>query len=226
MTKSVRMLNNGTNMLDEILMVGKQARDSTRIGFKMNYDSKTPKTNFVPTQQKPDFRVMWTHPTPLQKPAHKGKFTAWKCHYCGKNGHIKAFCYKLFGYPKKKPQAKTHHVKTKPKKEWKPKDVVSNPLSFPTKVVVDSVVEIIQEDPHIEYEYESTSEDEKCQSMVTNHGEEEKTVGDKNTNFASVGNVKFASDGKDQRLSDGGKSECASEEDDDPKNGKRVSEKD
>jgi hypothetical protein len=61
---------------------------------------------------------------------------------------------------------------------------------------------------------------------VTNHGEEEKTVGDKNTNFASVGNVKFASDGKDQRLSDGGKSECASEEDDDPKNGKRVSEKD
>jgi hypothetical protein len=81
MTKSVIMLNNGTNMLDEILMVGKQARDSTGIGFKMNYGSKTPETKCVPAQQKPDFRVMWTYPTPHQKPAHKEKFTAWKCHY-------------------------------------------------------------------------------------------------------------------------------------------------
>ncbi|KAK2382177.1 hypothetical protein QL285_069725 [Trifolium repens] len=146
--------------------------------------------------------------------------------YCGKNGHIKPFCYKLYGYPKKKPEAKAHHVKTKPRKEWKPKNVVSNPMSFPTKVVVNSTigspketlpesdvvtdvsifvaqpgqyVETIQENPHIEYEYESTSEDEKCQSKVTDHGEEEKTVGDKNKICASVGNEKFASDGKDQR---------------------------
>jgi hypothetical protein len=168
MTKSVKMLNNGTDKLDELLMVGKNAGDSTGIGYQNNQKENS-ETKFVPAQKKFEPSRIWSHSTPHQK--HKGKFNAWKCHYCGKNGHIKPFCYKLYGYPKKKSQtqpsrskpkkmwkpkaseaahfrskgseaaqAKVHNVKTKPKKEWKPKVVVSTPVSFPNKIVVDNVV--------------------------------------------------------------------------------------
>jgi hypothetical protein len=116
MTKKVKMLNNGTNVLDEILMIGKHANDVTGIGYEKNYSNEVPETKFVPAQKKPDMSMMWPHPTPHQKPALKGKFVAWKCHYCGKNGHIKPFCYKLYGYPKKK-----HQVRAKPKRVWRPK---------------------------------------------------------------------------------------------------------
>src|ERR1044072_3162941 len=29
----------------------------------------------------------------------KKKFQRWRCHYCGRFGHIKPFCFKLYGYP-------------------------------------------------------------------------------------------------------------------------------
>ncbi|XP_058751635.1 uncharacterized protein LOC131624732, partial [Vicia villosa] len=29
----------------------------------------------------------------------KKKFQKWRCHYCGRFGHLKPFCYKLFGHP-------------------------------------------------------------------------------------------------------------------------------
>jgi hypothetical protein len=44
-----------------------------------------------------------------------------KCHYCGKYVHIKSFCYKLYGYPKKKPQPRAYHRNARTKKEWKAK---------------------------------------------------------------------------------------------------------
>ncbi|MCH83177.1 gag-pol polyprotein [Trifolium medium] len=256
MNKSIRMSNNGSDMLDEILQVGKGAGNMTSIGFNHQSPNKKEKTHVAKSfhsQRKCDVPMsdqMLSHPTSHQKPAHKEKFTAWKCHYCGKNGHIKPFCYKLYGYPKKKPQAKKHHVKTKPKKEWKPKDIVSNPLSFPTKVVVDSVagspketsheidvvrdvstsvaqpgqyVEAIQENPHIEFQCVSTSEDITTQSkMVTNNSEEEKTSIDESKNSAS----KFASCGEDQSLSKSEKGEFSGKEDDASEDGQCVSEKD
>jgi hypothetical protein len=142
MNKSIRMSNNGSDMLDEILQVGKGAGNMTSVGFNHQSPNKQRKTHVAKSlhsQRKCDVPML-SHPTPHQKPAYKGKSTAWKCHYCGKNGHIKPFCYKLYGYPKKKPEAKAHHVKTKPRKEWKPKNAVSNPLSFPTKVVINSTI--------------------------------------------------------------------------------------
>ena len=121
MTKSVKMLNTGTDMLDEILKVGKHAGDSSGVGFKNKHHSKNTNTKFVPAQKKPDPGRMWTHHTPHQRPAGKEKFNAWRCHYCGKNGHIKPFCYKLYGYPKKRPQVQAKSARVTPKKMWKPK---------------------------------------------------------------------------------------------------------
>ncbi|WJX90199.1 hypothetical protein P8452_72123 [Trifolium repens] len=256
MNKSIRMSNNGSDMLDEILQDGIGAENMTSIGFNYQSPNKQGKTHVAKSshsQKKCDVPIsdqMLSHPTPHQKHAYKGKSTAWKCHYCGKNGHIKPFCYKLYGCPKKKPQAKTLHVKIKPKKEWKPKDVVSNPLFFPTKVVVDSVVgssketshefddvqdvstsvaqpgryaETIQGNPHIESECVSTSEDITTQSkMVTNNGEEKKTSVDESKNSAS----KFVACSEDQSLSISGKGEFSGKEDDASEDGQCVSEKD
>jgi hypothetical protein len=141
-------------------------------------------------------------------------------------------------------------VKTKPKKEWKPKDVGSNPLSFPIKVVVDPVVgspketshesdverdvstsvaqpgqyvETIQENSHIESECVSTSEDRITQiKMVSDNGEEEKISVDESENSAS----RFASCGEDQSLSNSEKGEFTGKEDDASEDGQHVSKKD
>jgi hypothetical protein len=36
----------------------------------------------------------------------KKKFQRWRCHYCGRFGHIKPFCYRLHGYPNQTAQVR------------------------------------------------------------------------------------------------------------------------
>ena len=49
--------------------------------------------------------------------------SSWKCRHCNKKGHIKPFCYKLYGYPMLY-QPKLHKpVASNVKKEWRPKCV-------------------------------------------------------------------------------------------------------
>jgi hypothetical protein len=84
-------------------------------------------------------------------------------------------------------------------------------------------VEAIQENPHIEFECVSTSEDRTTQSkMVTDNGKDEKTSVDKSKSSAS----KFASCGEDQSLSNNEKCEFTGKEDNASEDGQRVSEKD
>ncbi|MCH81839.1 envelope-like protein, partial [Trifolium medium] len=134
------------------------------------------------------------------------------------------------------------------------KVVGSDPVSFPTKTVIDPVVgspketllesdvvpdvstslaqpsqhvETIQETPHIESEYEPAFENENSQSnMITNDGEEKKVSDDDGVNSKSIGDEKDASDGEDQSLSGVEKGKSAGEEDDGFDGGKSVSEKD
>ncbi|KAK2359745.1 hypothetical protein QL285_085090 [Trifolium repens] len=247
MTKSIRMLNNGSNVLDEILQAGKTSGNMKGIGFDngtMNNEIKIPTKKFVSPVKKTEFIMldhMSQHPTRHLNPQSRNKKkSSWRCHHCGRYGHIRPFCYKLYGYPKRSFQPKVSSKIVQARKEWKPKDdrnddpfvvesvhvspskvVHSDPLSSSTKVVVESVVgstkeillesdvvpdvstslaqsgqyvETIQENPRIEYEYESTSEDEKSQSeIVTDNGEEEKFFCDERK--------KFASGGEDQSLS-------------------------
>ncbi|MCH98684.1 gag-protease polyprotein, partial [Trifolium medium] len=53
---------------------------------------------------------------------YKGKPHPWVCHYCGRKGHIRPFCFKLYGYPNRPYQQKPEPLVTNTKKEWKPKD--------------------------------------------------------------------------------------------------------
>ncbi|GAU45850.1 hypothetical protein TSUD_371460 [Trifolium subterraneum] len=68
---------------------------------------------------------MLEHPKQHHGFRYKTKSHPWVCHYCGRKGHIRPFCYKLYGYPNRKPR----HIVTPIQKEWKPKnkDVSSIP---------------------------------------------------------------------------------------------------
>ncbi|CAJ2644227.1 unnamed protein product [Trifolium pratense] len=66
---------------------------------------------------------------PQHPPPHRNNWSRsksrrrnWRCHYCGRKGHIRPYCYKLYGYPKnfRSPAPKPENVKTK--KEWKEKE--------------------------------------------------------------------------------------------------------
>lgn len=49
----------------------------------------------------------------------------WVCNYCGRNGHIRPFCFKLHGYPKHFQKRSLVQEVVNVKKAWKPKgDVV------------------------------------------------------------------------------------------------------
>ncbi|CAJ2673932.1 unnamed protein product [Trifolium pratense] len=56
---------------------------------------------------------------PLSK--NKRKHHSWICHYCGRKGHIRPFCYKLFGYPNRHHQPKPVSTTASTQQEWKPK---------------------------------------------------------------------------------------------------------
>ncbi|KAK2402491.1 cysteine-rich RECEPTOR kinase [Trifolium repens] len=123
MTKSVRMMGTGTKKLNEILSIRNHLNDPTGLGYEKTDSKETHQSNFIPAQKGFDNEMMLPHPAPHQTHAHKKKSTTVKCHYCGKNGHSKSCCYKLYGYPKKKsqPQHRAYHAKARTKKEWKPK---------------------------------------------------------------------------------------------------------
>jgi len=57
------------------------------------------------------------HHVCLQKKQNKAMFIPWKCHYCGRNGHVKPYGFKLYGYLKQPILPKSNHVVT----EWRPK---------------------------------------------------------------------------------------------------------
>jgi hypothetical protein len=121
------MLKNGSNMLDEILQVGKEAGNLKGIGFNYQYQNKQGKalvTKFIPPERK--YKPMMSdqmlqHPSGHQETQTKVKVLPWKCHYYGKYGHIKPFFYRLHGYPKHPTHHRANHVMIKTRMEWKPK---------------------------------------------------------------------------------------------------------
>jgi len=43
------------------------------------------------------------------------------CHHCGRYGHIRSYCYKLYGYPQPHVHPKVSGKSVQARKEWKPK---------------------------------------------------------------------------------------------------------
>jgi len=109
MTKSVRMLNSGTDSLDKILTIGKPAKNMNELGY--THGASPSRTTFVP--QKPtgqmlrnmpqtsgddkfqDYHQHQRHPSgPIRSLVNRPR---WVCHHCGRRGHIRPFCYRLYG---------------------------------------------------------------------------------------------------------------------------------
>src|SRR3954467_15056421 len=122
MSKSVKMLNNGTDMLEEILQVGKSSRDMTGIGFvsTKKYVQDSSRTKPEAEMSKPMSKHVTLH---HEKGEMKRKFQRWRCHYCGRFGHIKPFCFRLYGYPDQAPSYKPKQTMPIQKQQWKPKSM-------------------------------------------------------------------------------------------------------
>ena len=107
MTKSVRMMNSGTDNLDKILTVGKPAKNMKGLGY--THGASTSHTTFVPQKSAAQMTrnisqtsgndKFWNQ---NQQHAYRPTWSLvngprWVCHQCGRRGHIRSNCYRLYG---------------------------------------------------------------------------------------------------------------------------------
>lgn len=93
------MLNSGTETLDEVLGVGNMPRDIKEIRY--NYELTNSKNKFVSPIKKIEFIMSDS------KSHHRVRHdiqnfnvyvgSSWVCHYYGRQGHIRHYCYKVYG---------------------------------------------------------------------------------------------------------------------------------
>ncbi len=148
MTKFVRMLNNGSNVLDEILQVGKSSGNMKGIGFDygiVNKEIKISTKKFVSPEKKTEFVMldhMSQHPVRHLNPQPRNKKKPpWIFHNCGRDGHIRPYCYKLYGYPQPHDQPKVSGKIVQARKEWKPKSPnVSSTVTSSVSISVPPVL--------------------------------------------------------------------------------------
>ena len=97
--KTVRMLNSSSDVLDEILKSGKNVGNVSGLGFENSSEVDKRKWHEVTlAQPKRELKMsnnMLQHSHRHQKNFSRRKYQKWRCHYCGRFGHIKPFCYKL-----------------------------------------------------------------------------------------------------------------------------------
>ncbi|GAA0159518.1 hypothetical protein LIER_16272 [Lithospermum erythrorhizon] len=90
------MMNPSTNILEEILVMGKNVGDSTVIGYKRGItNNQKGETKFMCSGGNQRSAIVIT----TQRSKMRSD-RVWYCHYCGRKGNIAPFCYKLYG-PKK-----------------------------------------------------------------------------------------------------------------------------
>ena len=141
LNKSLRLLNNGTDALDDLLEASQKGRSKKGIGFdynSTNEEGQKPKIKFVTSEEKSEFvqkndfqkevkmsQHVIRHVTP---PVRGIKQSKWVCHYCGRFGHLRPYCYRLYGYPKvaTKTQAPKAQVHSKKKMENQERGICSN----------------------------------------------------------------------------------------------------
>ena len=107
MAKFVRMLNSSTDSLDKILTIGKPAKNMKGLGY--THGASTSQTTFVPqkpvgqmsrkiSQTSGDDKFHNQHQRHPHGPTRSlVNIPRWVCHHCGRMGHIRPFCYRLYG---------------------------------------------------------------------------------------------------------------------------------
>ncbi|KAK2450768.1 hypothetical protein QL285_009870 [Trifolium repens] len=156
-------LNSGTNLLEEILdnVLSGKLRSIGYNYSSLNQYQQDPETKFTSAEDVFDpctGKKMLKHPTqhskayPVPKfaldptphmhnrPKSQRRYRRWVCHHCGKKGHIRPFCFKLYGYPEPYQQAKPAPEVINVKKEWKPKDGSSILITKATPITTVPVI--------------------------------------------------------------------------------------
>ena len=111
MTKSVRMLNNGSTVLDYIFLTGQNVGNVKGLVYDnqaVKNKGERPGVKFVPPKKKHGKKMsnhMSQHQQRHQKKKNGGRNQQWRCHYYRRFGHLKSVCYRVHGYPK----PVTHH---------------------------------------------------------------------------------------------------------------------
>jgi hypothetical protein len=141
--KRVSQLNPGTNFLEKMLGEVPTVRAKS-IGYDykvLNKLQQSQDTKFNPAEEVFDpytgnmmpqhlmqHSVSYLIPQSMQHPKshsharrHKRRPRSWVCHHCGRKGHIRPYCFKLYGYPKWFHQPEHSSEVQSAKKEWKPK---------------------------------------------------------------------------------------------------------
>lgn len=92
------MLNNGSNMLDEIFKFGENSRNMKDVGFEYSFMNKKIKIltkKLVSPKKKIEFMMkdhMFQHPNQHVYPRNRGnKNPSRKCHHYGRYGYINPF---------------------------------------------------------------------------------------------------------------------------------------
>ncbi|XP_057418346.1 uncharacterized protein LOC130712533 [Lotus japonicus] len=136
MGKGSQNCGDANENLEEALALccnSKTARDVKGLGYVSDStpdDDKKVTHQFVPAKRKTEFHMSSQMPQHGVKHVHsqipyaypqaqKINKTGWKCHHCGRYGHIKPYCYRLHGFSKRS-SAKFNSNELK-KKKWKPK---------------------------------------------------------------------------------------------------------
>ncbi|KAK2364451.1 hypothetical protein QL285_089320 [Trifolium repens] len=131
--KRVSQLNSGTNLLEEILdnVPSGKLRSVGYNYSSLNQYQQNPETKFTSAEDVFDpctGKQMLKHHVQHSKAYPVPKFALdskppvrQRPNHCGKRGHIRPFCYKLYGYPDQKPQPNVLQKEEVIKKEWKPK---------------------------------------------------------------------------------------------------------
>jgi hypothetical protein len=125
--KRVSQLNSGTNLLEEILdnVPSGKLRSVGYNYSSLNQYQQNPETKFTSAEDvfdpctgkqmlKHHVQHSKAYPVPKfaldskppvhQRPKNQRRYRRWVCHHCGKRGHIRPFCYRLYGYPDQKPE--------------------------------------------------------------------------------------------------------------------------
>jgi len=141
--KQVKMMTTGASTLDEILE-GQVKENPNGIGFDYNpLNQKQQNHNFAYTledhgmirNEKQDIRVtvatgintastskiMLQYSGTYHSSMNKKVTRPWICHHCNKKGHIRPFCFKLYGYPNQSGHKSRNPKKKHIKKNWIPK---------------------------------------------------------------------------------------------------------
>ncbi|MCH79544.1 gag-protease polyprotein [Trifolium medium] len=120
--KVAKMMTTGTEAFDEMLQKQNYGKpkpigfEHERIGQNMSFNNATIHT---PVSKTFVSGGLSQH----HAPHPKSRLYNWTCHHCGRKGHIRPFCYRLYGYPKKSHQSiyTSSPVEVRRKAEWKEK---------------------------------------------------------------------------------------------------------